>query len=84
MASIADWQPIETAPTGKNVLLWWIGERRLEYPKGPAPATVVVGYLLSYELGMVWDGSLNLPVRFFTHWAPLPLGPNGETPGVRE
>jgi len=76
-----DWQPISSAPENKMVLLWWVGEHRPEYPNGPAPATCVVGQVSFYETGQVWANGSYLPMKFFTHWASLPNGPNGEVAG---
>lgn len=67
-----EWQPIETAPLDKMVLLWWVGGKKL--PK--APPTVAMGAISSYEGGHVWDGHNYSPVEWFTHWAPKPSGPS--------
>lgn len=66
------WQPIETAPKWKPVLLWW--------RTAPTPVT---GRFVSDEHGEGWmcDGDRILPRNQAdcTHWMPLP-----EPPGIGE
>lgn len=77
------WQPIETAPEGKTMLLWWI-------PKDPNPyaEAIVIGQLSGYEEheGEWWDvqSGKYQSLKHITHWMPLPEPPQAlqdkETP----
>lgn len=75
---MTNWQPIETVPLDRQVLLWWVGGKKL--PK--APPSCAMGQVSSHVPGEVWDGYNYLSASFYTHWAPLPDGPanndNGE------
>jgi hypothetical protein len=66
------WQPIETVPKGKDVLLWWI-------PKDPNPyaEACVIGMVSAHEPGMWWNGQRGAyqSVSHVTHWMPLPESP---------
>ena len=65
---VTPWFPIETAPQGKKILLWWRTARN--------PAT---GGFVSDERGDGWlcDGDMVLPKNQSdcTHWMPLPTPP---------
>jgi hypothetical protein len=73
------WQPISTAPRGKPVVVWDAGDVSVAVHQ---PST-------GKWCGLVDGGLVGMPtargVEFFevfkpTHWMPIPLGPNGETP----
>jgi hypothetical protein len=62
------WQPIETAPQSRPILLWWRTAR-----------TPMTGRFVSDERGEGWmcDGDRVLPrnQNYCTHWMPLPKSP---------
>jgi hypothetical protein len=73
------WQPIETAPRDKRILLWWTPIT----PNKPAE-TVIVGEVSSYEPGCYYHGQDHSvmgskigygPLKLITHWMPLPEAP---------
>lgn len=68
-----EWQPIETAPLDKSVLLWW---RPIN--ENPHAEIVVIGHVSSHEPGKWWNGQRGeyQDIWHVTHWAPLPAGPS--------
>lgn len=83
---MSDWQPIETAPLNKSVLLWWRPRADPAYPHSPHAASplsnnkyaecCVIGQVSSYMEGMWWDGDQYQDIWHVTHWRPLPNGPH--------
>lgn len=69
---MGEWQPIETAPLGKSVLLWW---RPID--PNPYAEDVVIGTVSSHEPGMWWNGQRGEYQKLWhvTHWMPLPERP---------
>ena len=69
-----EWQPIETAPWDKSLLLWWV-------PKDPNTYAecCVIGVVCARDMeGQWYNGQLGnyQDVKHVTHWMPLP----SETP----
>lgn len=74
---MSEWQPIETAPRGRNCLLFAVTERR---PDGTVAnwkmATGHRPYDVRNEEGWTWSGfRLREWERQPTHWMPLPAAP---------
>jgi hypothetical protein len=66
------WQPIETAPLDKSVLLWWVpidGNKLAE--------CAVVGQISSHETGQWWNGQTAQyqSISHVTRWMLLPSAP---------
>lgn len=64
---MAEWQPIETAPSDKWILLWFV-------TVNPANSGVVMAQISSREDGKLWDGHIYRDNRA-SHWMPLPEPP---------
>lgn len=87
---MSEWQPIESVPIGKRVLLWIHLEQR------PANSDVILGEVtrkrpsefwisnpivllelqddVSLSEGSIWDGNVYRPM-WATHWMPRPAPP---------
>lgn len=67
-----EWQPIETAPLNKNVLLWW---RPIDDNK--CAECAVIGQISFYEQGQWWNGQTGTyqDIWHVTKWMPLPTAP---------
>ncbi len=85
---MSDWQPIDTAPAGERVLMWWRPRADPEYrarrPEAASPLSdnryaecCVIGEVSGYEKGKWWDGrdGQYQDLWHVTHWRPLPNGP---------
>lgn len=72
---MGEWQPIETAPAEKRIMLWWVGRHDERYPQGPAPPTAAFGTISAYEVGKVWSEGAYIPLDCYSHWQPLPEAP---------
>jgi hypothetical protein len=82
-----DWQPIDSAPLGRSILMWWRPRADPKYPHSPEAASplsnnryaecCVIGQVLAHEEGKWWDGREGRyqDVWHVTHWRPLPEGP---------
>jgi hypothetical protein len=86
----AMWQPIETAPISRFVLMWW---RPLSDPRYPVPPeaastrsnnryaeTCVIGSIVDpkdfdAKPSQWWDGKRYQDIWHVTHWQPLPEPP---------
>ncbi|WP_353429219.1 hypothetical protein [Paracoccus denitrificans] len=74
MNATEKWQPIESAPEGKPVLLWWT------FAGKP-----IIGRVRG---GVVWRGDIIEAIaggeyrENFPFWMPLPLGPDAEYPAA--
>lgn len=78
-----EWQPIETAPFDKWVILWFISIN----PSNKYAHFPVIGKVV-YEIDCdgreidsltVWaSDSRYKPFEVFSHWMPLPQPPEGE------
>lgn len=75
---MSEWQPIETAPKDKNVLMAW---RPVDAEKRPWHVEVVIACVSSYYEGSIWTGGMYQPVSHVSHWMPLPEPPK-EVPHV--
>src|ERR1700749_4051550 len=64
-----DWQPIETAPKDKNILMWWRPIDNNEWAE-----SVVIGSVASSEEGKWWNSQRAEYQNLWhiTHWMPLP------------
>lgn len=69
---MSEWQPIETAPLDKTVLLYWTPVKPNQYAEA-----CVIGQVSSYEPGTWWNGQRMTyeDLDRITHWMPLPPGP---------
>lgn len=69
---VPEWQPIETAPLNKNVLLWW---RPIDDNKYAECA--VIGQISFYEQGQWWNGQTGTyqDIWHVTKWMPVPAAP---------
>jgi len=69
---VSEWQPIETAPKDKQVMLWW----RPKSPNRHAEA-VVIGQISSWEEGKWWNSQRGeyQGIWHITHWRPVPEAP---------
>lgn len=69
---MSEWQPIETAPLEKTVLLWW---RPID--DNPWAEACVIGQVSAHEPGKWWNGQRGeyQDLWHVTHWMPLPPGP---------
>lgn len=58
------WLPLSTAPLDESILLLWKGitDRR----------EVICAQISSIKKDTYWNGESYLPIRFVTHWQPLP------------
>ena len=76
-STVADWQPIETAPKARRILLWWVGRYSDEYPDGIRYPSPTFGEIAVVQpQGKVWSEGHYIPLDCYTHWAPLPGGPD--------
>ena len=66
------WQPIETAPRGKWLQLWWRPKTENHYAE-----TVVIGQV-SDSTQTWWNGQRgeHQDIWHITHWRPLPAPPS--------
>lgn len=66
------WQPIDTAPIGKTILLWWTPIDDNKYAEA-----AVIGQVSEHEKGMWWNGQRAEyeTLARITHWLPLPEVP---------
>lgn len=60
-----DWQPIETAPSGKEILLYFPAITNSEHTSNNRPQWIVTGYKTTGR-------------RKASHWMPLPQPPKTE------
>ncbi len=76
-AVATNWQPIETAPIGKTVLLWW-------RPKDPNPLAeaCVIGQVSGWADAKWWNGQRGeyQDLWHVTHWQELPSLPQEGKP----
>ncbi len=72
------WQPIETAPLDKRVLLWWTPVNGNKFAEA-----AIIGEVSSHFPGTYWDGGYQgadymagyKPLDRVTHWMLLPPAP---------
>lgn len=66
------WFPIETAPKGARILLWWT-----PVDVNPFAECAIIGQVSAFEPGRYWDGQRGAydDLERITHWMPLPMGP---------
>lgn len=88
--SSLSWQPIDTAPLGVRVLLWWVGDNAPLSAHG-----AIIAVVTYYEIGdpitaqpveplraaSYWDGTTYRDLAWVTHWMPLPQAPEDEDAG---
>lgn len=67
------WQPIETAPMRRKVLVTWINE--LGNRRTTLAVYIEAGWFEDREAGDGLYYPLNEPI---THWMPLPPAPEGD------
>ena len=67
-----DWQPIETAPLDKRLLLWWVPSDPNQWAEA-----CVIGEISSHEEGQWYSGTTGTyqDIKHITHWSPLPDKP---------
>ncbi len=69
---MTQWQPIETAPKDKNLLLWWIPRDGNRYAEA-----IIIGQVSFYEEGQWYNVQTGIyqDIAHITHWMPLPDKP---------
>lgn len=83
-----EWKPIETAPLGRTVLLWWVPRTDPSYLHAPEDASTlsnnrhaeccVVGQVSAHEKGKRWNARGEYEdIERVTHWMNLPNRPEG-------
>lgn len=72
-AMSARWQPIETAPSDRSVLLWW----RPKNDDNIYAEACIIGQVSSHEPGKWWNGQRGeyQDIWHVTHWMELPTTP---------
>jgi hypothetical protein len=92
------WNPVDTAPRGVNLLLWWRPIANPRYPHPPENASTlsnnkyaeacVIGTLTEDEEGneVWWNGQAQMyqDIWHITHWMPLPKTPEEAVPADTE
>jgi hypothetical protein len=76
-AMAAQWSPIETAPTDRDVLLWW----RPRNDDNIDAEACVIGRISESETGKWWNGQRGeyQDIWHVTHWKELPTTPRKAT-----
>jgi len=67
-----EWQPIETAPKEKDILMWWTPRTPNKYAEA-----CVIGRIMDREPSGWWNGQRGQMESMdrVTHWMPLPQPP---------